>query len=49
MVEEEEAVYACEVCGKGFRNEGSLVQHRPIHRKFKLFSSPERFGLASML
>jgi len=25
-------VYSCETCGKEFRNEGSLAQHKPIHR-----------------
>ena len=31
-LEEGRDIFSCEVCGKEFRNEGSLAQHKPIHR-----------------
>merc|ERR1719397_2101357 len=31
-VEEGKDIFSCEICGKEFRNEGSLAQHKPIHR-----------------
>ncbi|XP_023323918.1 zinc finger protein 131 isoform X4 [Eurytemora carolleeae] len=29
---DDEGLFTCETCGKEFRNEGSLAQHKPIHR-----------------
>jgi len=31
-LEEGRDIFSCETCGKEFRNEGSLAQHKPIHR-----------------
>lgn len=31
-LEEGRDIFSCEICGKEFRNEGSLAQHKPIHR-----------------
>jgi len=31
-LEEGKDIFSCETCGKEFRNEGSLAQHKPIHR-----------------
>jgi len=32
QVEDGQSMFTCDVCGKEFRNEGSLAQHKPIHR-----------------
>ena len=31
-MEDGKDIFSCEICGKEFRNEGSLAQHKPIHR-----------------
>ncbi len=34
LKKDDEGLFTCETCGKEFRNEGSLAQHKPIHREY---------------